>query len=140
MDHSEKDFLQAHSMKFLEAALRTDRQRPMPHADGHGRKAGDCGDTVGFFLTLQENRIDAVSYEINGCINTNACANAIIELVEGRSMDEAWGLNPEDVAAFLESLPPDHFHCAELAVGALYLALADAREKQKSPWKKLYAR
>jgi len=38
----------------------------------------------------------------------------------------------------LETLPPDHFHCAELAVGAFYLALAHLRDNQKSPWKKLY--
>jgi nitrogen fixation protein NifU and related proteins len=138
MDHSKEDILQTHSLKFLEAALRTDRQQPMGHCDGHGRKTGDCGDTVEFFLTLQGDRIDSISYEINGCINTNACANAIIDLVEGQPLDKAWGLNPEDVADYLESLPPDHFHCAELAVGALYLTLADAREKQRSPWKKLY--
>jgi nitrogen fixation protein NifU and related proteins len=139
MDHSKEDILQTHSMKFLESALRTDRQQPMGRCDGHGRKTGDCGDTVEFFVTLQEDRIDSISYEINGCINTNACANAIIDLVEGQPLDKAWGLDPEDVADYLESLPPDHFHCAELAVGALYLTLADAREKQKSPWKKLYS-
>jgi nitrogen fixation protein NifU and related proteins len=139
MDHSKEDILQSHSMKFLEAALRTDRQQPIERADGHGRKTGDCGDTVEFFLALREDRIDTITYEINGCINTNACANAVIDLLEGQSLDRAWGLNPEEVADYLESLPPDHFHCAELAVGALYLALADAGEKQRSPWKKLYS-
>jgi nitrogen fixation NifU-like protein len=138
MDHSEKDVLQAYTIKFLEAALRTDRQQSMRNADGHGGKTGDCGDTVEFFLMLKEDRIDTISYKLNGCINTNACANAVIDLLEGQSIDKAWGLDPEDVADYLESLPPDHFHCAELAVGALYLALADAREKIKAPWKKLY--
>jgi nitrogen fixation protein NifU and related proteins len=138
MDHSKENILQTHSLKFLEAALRTDRQETMRHADGHGHKKRDCGDTVEFFLALRENRITCISYELNGCINTNACANAVIDLVEGQSLDKAWGLTPENVAGYLESLPPDEFHCAELVVGALYLALADAREKQLSPWKKLY--
>jgi nitrogen fixation NifU-like protein len=138
MEHSKEEILQTHTIKFLESALRTDRQQSMRYADGHGRKTGDCGDTVEFFLTLQEDRIDSISYELNGCINTNACANAIIDLVEGQPLDKAWGLDPEDVADYLESLPPDHFHCAELTVGALYLTLADAREKQRFPWKKLY--
>ena len=138
MHDSKQDFWQTHSLKFLEMAFRSDRQEKLQHADGHGKKTGDCGDTVEFFLTLKHDRIVSISYTINGCINTNACANAIIELVEGRQMDEAWDLNPEDVSAYLESLPPDHFHCAELAIGALYLALADARDKQKSPWKKMY--
>jgi nitrogen fixation NifU-like protein len=129
---------QTHSMKFLESAFRSDRQEKLTHADGHGKKTGDCGDTIEFFLMISGNRIESLSYALNGCLNTNACANAIIDLLEGKSLTEAWELDPEDVANYLESLPEDHFHCAELAAGALYLALADARDKKKSPWKKLY--
>ena len=138
MHDSQDDIWQTHSLKFLEMAFRADRQEKLQHADGHGRKTGDCGDTVEFFLILKQDRIKSLSYAINGCINTNACANALIELVEGKTMDEAWEIDPEDVSDYLESLPEDHFHCAELAVGAFYLALADARDKQKSPWKKMY--
>jgi len=140
MDHSKKDVLQAYTIKFLEAALRTDRQQSIQNADGHGRKTRECGDTVEFFIALRDDRIDTISYGINGCINTNACANAVIDLLEGQTLDFAWRLNPEDVAEYLESLPPNELHCAELAVGALHLALADAREKLKAPWKKLYGR
>lgn len=129
---------QTHSMKFLESAFRSDRREKLTHADGHGKKTGDCGDTVEFFLMIRGDRIAFISYDLNGCLNTNACANAIINLVEGKSLAEAWELDPEEVANYLETLPEDHFHCAELATGALYLALADAREKEKSPWKKLY--
>ena len=138
MHDSQDDIWQTHSLKFLEMAFRADRQEKLQHADGHGCKTGDCGDTVEFFLILKQDRIESLSYAINGCINTNACANALIELVEGKTMDEAWEIDPEDVSDYLESLPEDHFHCAELAVGAFYLALADARDKQKSPWKKMY--
>lgn len=138
MPSSEADIWQTHSMKFLESAFRTDRREKLTHADGHGRQTGECGDTVEFFLMIQDNRLEHISYDIKGCINTNACTNAIIDLLEGKSLAEAWELDPEDVADYLETLPADHFHCAELATGALYLALADARDKQKSPWKKLY--
>lgn len=138
MNDSNESIWQTHSMKFLESAFRSDRQEKLTHADGHGKKTGDCGDTVEFFLMIGGDRIASISYAINGCLNTNACANAIIDLVEGKSLAEAWELDPEDVANYLESLPEDHFHCAELATGALYLALADARDKEKSPWKKLY--
>jgi nitrogen fixation NifU-like protein len=138
MHDNNEDFWQSHSMKFLEMAFRTDRQERLQHADGYGVKTGDCGDTIEFFLMLAGDRIEAISYAVSGCMFTNACANAVIELVQGESLDAAWELNPEDISDFLQSLPADHFHCAELAVGTLYLALADAREKQKSPWKKMY--
>jgi nitrogen fixation protein NifU and related proteins len=138
MDENNTEFWQSHSLVFLENAFRTDRQERLHQPDGYGRNQGDCGDTVEFFLQLDGERIKTLSYILNGCMNTNACANAVIALVEGKSTEKAWELKPETVADFLESLPPDHFHCAELAVGALYKALADSREKRQKPWKKLY--
>jgi len=139
--HSEKettDFWQDHSIAYLEMAFRTDRRERLEKPDGYAKKTGSCGDTIEFFLTLEGDTIDALSYDIDGCLNTNACCNAIIQLVEGKSVEAAWETTPEKVAGFLQSLPEDHFHCAELAVGALYLALANARETFQSPWKKAY--
>lgn len=138
MQHPDEDIWQTHSLKFLESAFRTDRREKVSCADGHGKKTGDCGDTIEFYLILDGDRLQSISYVMEGCLNTNACANAIIDLLTGKSITEAWELGPEDIAAYLESLPEAHLHCAELAAGALYLALADARDKRKSPWKKLY--
>jgi len=121
-------------------ALRTDRQETISQPDGYGKKAGDCRDTVEVFLIVRQNRIERISFRTDGCINTNACANTVVELVSGQTLEEAWEISPEEVAAYLETLPKDHFHCAELAVGALYLALADCRRLQKSPWQKAYRR
>lgn len=137
-DCAGEDLWQSHSEKFLNLAFRCDRQEVLLHPDGKGQKTGNCGDTIAFFLICHKDRIRRVAYNIHGCIHTNACANAIIELVEGRSIDQAWVIGPEDLVRYLETLPPDHFHCAELAIGAFYLALANLRDNQKSPWKKLY--
>ena len=95
MNESNNDFWQTHSRKFLELAFRCDRQETLYHPDGHGKKTGDCSDTVEFFLSLKGDRIETISYSINGCIHTNACANAIIDLTEGKTLREAWEINPE---------------------------------------------
>jgi nitrogen fixation NifU-like protein len=71
-------------------------------------------------------------------MNTNACANTVAELAEGRTVDDAWEITPDDVIAYLETLPPGNTHCAELAVGALYLALVNYKELIRQPWKKWY--
>ncbi len=84
-----------------------------------------------FFLTLRNELISNVSYEIDGCMNTNACANAVAEMVEGKPVEDAWDVTPEKLIVFLETLPPQNYHCAELAVGALYLALSDAVKKSR---------
>jgi nitrogen fixation protein NifU and related proteins len=132
------DLWQNHSLAFLEMAFRTDHRERLEKPDGYGKKTGDCGDTVEFFMNLDGDTISTLSYDINGCLNTNACCNAVVCLAAGRTLDAAWEIDPERVADFLESLPPDHFHCAELAVGAMYRTLADARENWRSPWKKMY--
>lgn len=123
------DFWQDHSLRYLEMAFRSDRRETVAEPDGLGSRTGDCGDTVTFFLTTRQGRIRSISFETNGCLNTNACANTVCELVEGKTLEEAWSLTPEDVAGYLETLPADHTHCAELAVGALYLALSDCRRR-----------
>ncbi len=133
------DFWQKHSLKFLEMAFRTDRHERVRHPDGYGRRTGECGDTVEMFISVRDNHIRSVSFIVNGCMNTNACANTVADMAEGKSRDEAWEISPETVAAYLETLPPDHIHCAELAVGALYLALSDCRDKCRNPWKKMYS-
>jgi len=132
------DFWQDHSIKFLEMAFKSDRMEPLAEPDGEGRHSGDCGDTVEISLKLRGNTIAQVAFQVQGCMNTIASANAVAELMEGRPIEEAWELTPERVIDFLETLPQGHYHCAELAVGALYRALADVCSKQQHPWKKMY--
>lgn len=138
MNKTITDFWQDHSKQYLEMAFSVDRREVVTNPDGYGKKTGDCGDTVEFFLSVKNDIIESVSFKLDGCINTNAAANAVAHLVERKSVEEAWEVKPEDVADFLESLPEENFHCAELAVGALYLALANYRELKKAPWKKAY--
>lgn len=121
------DFFSDHSIKFIEMALRTDRIERVEKPDGYGKRTGDCGDTVEFFINAEDNKITASSFLVNGCMNTIACCNTVAKLIQGRSIESAWKITPDKVDRFLETLPKDHYHCAELAVGALYLALSDLK-------------
>lgn len=138
MDEEVSDFRQSHSLKYLEMAFRTDKQEIIEHPDGYGKKTGDCGDTVEIYLIACDNIIEKASYYINGCMNTAACANTIVFMAENKTIDQAWEITPEAVAGYLETLPGDHFHCAGLAVGALYMALSNILELRRTRWKKAY--
>ena len=140
MSEPEFNFFQDHSRNYLEMALKTDKQELMESPDGYGKRTGVCGDTVEIYLNIRQKRVTAVSYQVNGCINTNACCNTVALMAEGKNVEAAWGITPEKIIGFLETLPSDHFHCAELAVGALYLALAKYQELDRNPWKKGYAK
>lgn len=125
------DFWQDHSDRFLEMAFSMERYERLTDPDGYGKNTGDCGDTVEFFLTVKDDRILYASFDIDGCMNTRACANTVAELTEGKTIADAWTTSPEDVINYLETLPTTSHHCAELAVGAFYQALTDFEKKRQ---------
>jgi nitrogen fixation NifU-like protein len=140
MEKKDFNFWKDHSIKYLEMAFRQEKRERLDHPDGYGKRSGDCGDTVEMFLQIRNRRVQSVSFNIEGCMNTNACCNTVAHLVEGKSVAEAWGITPENVVDYLQTLLPENYHCAELAVGALYLALSDYQKNQRDPWKKPYQR
>lgn len=128
------------SAHYLEMATRTDKRRKIIDPDGYGKRTGECGDSVEMFLIVRKNIIHSVSFITDGCINTHACANCVAFLAEGKSILEAWEITPEKVIDFLETLPEENIHCAELAAGAFYLALVNFQEVKHAPWKRLYGK
>ena len=129
-----------YSPRYLEMATQMDKRRIIKDPNGYGKRTGECGDTVEIFLIVQKNRIHSVSFITNGCINTHACANCVAFLSEGKSIAKAWEITPEKVINFLETLPEENTHCAELAMGAFYLALVNFQEFKHAPWKRLYGK
>lgn len=127
-----------HSQQFLKMAFGCDRHGRIENPDGYGKHNGGCGETVEFFLTVRSGQIQSISIATDGCLNTNACANAVAQISEGKTIESAWRITPAEVIAFLETLPEAENHCAELAVTALFRALTHYREIQRSSWKKPY--
>jgi nitrogen fixation protein NifU and related proteins len=129
---------QQHSERFIDMASRTSRLGILQNPDGYGKRVGDCGDTIELYLSVRGGRIQMVTFQIQGCLNTNACANTLAYLVEGRSVADSWQVTPENLVDYLETLPPDHIHCAELVVGAFYHALNAFSSTRHEPWQKAY--
>ena len=129
------DFWQDHSLHYLEMAHATDRIERLESFDGYGSRTGDCGDTIEIFLTVKDKRIHRVSFIADGCMNTRACANTVARMAEGHKLKKAWSITSGAVVHYLKTLPADDTHCAELAVGALYLALSDYERKTGKPIK-----
>jgi nitrogen fixation NifU-like protein len=132
MNNYKSEFIKNHSLNYLEMALRTDRIERIENPDGYGKKIGDCGDTIEFFLLCHKSILKSVCFYTRGCLNTNACCNVVAEFAQGKTIDEAWEILPGHVIEYLETLPHDHSHCAQLAVGTLYLALTNICSKKSS--------
>jgi len=138
METTKHPTYQEHSENFQEMVSRVERYGELEKPDGYGKRSGDCGDTIEIYLSVQAGQIRMVTFRVEGCANTVACGNTVSWLMEGRPLTEGWRLTPENVSDFLETLSADHFHCAELAVGAFYNALANYNRRQREQWKKDY--
>ncbi|WP_163337004.1 iron-sulfur cluster assembly scaffold protein [Desulfopila sp. IMCC35008] len=125
--------MQDHSDTFKVMVANLERFRRVDVPDGYGIKKGDCGDIVEIYLRIDADVVKEVSFQVAGCLNTFACANAVSYLAEGKEVGDCWQISPELIVAVLESLPDDHHHCAELAVGTFYLALNNYNRKQSVP-------
>ncbi len=123
------DPLQEHSRRFLEMAFSSEKYGIPTNHHGYGKRTGECGDTIEMFITMQNSQIESVSYCCEGCINTRACGSTVACMAEGKSIESAWEITPETVIAYLETLPAEESHCAELAVGAFYLALNNLKRR-----------
>lgn len=73
------------------------------------------------YFSVRDGRLDLLTSQIAGCLNTFACAKTLSYLAEGKTVANCWKITPEDIIEFLETLPEDHHHCAELAVGTFTL-------------------
>ncbi len=117
------NFWNDHSLEFLEMSLKRDFQERIENPDGYGKKQRECGDTIEFFITVKDNRLKTISYDIAGCIYTHACANAIIKFAENRSIENALKIKNGDIIKYLKTLPEHEHHCVDLALGAFNMAL-----------------
>ena len=80
---------------------------------------GPCGDTMKFFLKINNNLIEKANFITDGCGASIATASQTTILIEGKSLNYVENLKPEDIDKALKGLPEDHKHCTELALRTL---------------------
>jgi nitrogen fixation protein NifU and related proteins len=118
------------SEKALRAALYPAHLGKMDQPDGYSNVQGYCGDLMTFYLRVVNSRVQEVMFTTNGCDATVASGETLAGLVAGRSLEEAERMTPEQLLDALEGLPPNHVHCADLAVSTLQNAVRDYRTRQ----------
>ncbi|MFX1314825.1 MAG: iron-sulfur cluster assembly scaffold protein [Promethearchaeota archaeon] len=80
---------------------------------------GPCGDTMQFFLKINNNVIEKANFITDGCGASIATASQVTLLIKGRPLNYIKKLKPKDIDMALKGLPEDHKHCTELAVRTL---------------------
>jgi nitrogen fixation NifU-like protein len=92
---------------------------------------GPCGDIIELYLKIDKTCIikDGKFYYL-GCPGSAASASVMIELVKGKTIDEAKKITEKDVLNALGGLPKAKLDCPTLAIKTLRKAIAEY-EKMK---------
>jgi len=103
---------------------------PLENADGQARLSGSCGDTMEFWLTVSDGRVDKVTFFTDGCGPSLASGSMAACLAEGKAIEEVMDLTQKDILEALGGLPPEVEHCALLAAESLKGACEDYWKRQ----------
>ena len=86
---------------------------------------GPCGDSMEFYLVIEDKKITDIKYYTDGCGATRACAAMVAHLAYGKTVKDALAISAKEVIKKLKGLPENHLHCSILSVSTLYRAIAD---------------
>ena len=116
-----------------QASERFERPRnygPLDRFDGHARITGPCGDTMEFWLCMNEGRIAEASFTTTGCGPSRAAGSMATELAIGKPPTEAAQIEQAGILAALGGLPKESEHCALLASNTLRAAIGDLQRRK----------
>lgn len=87
----------------------------------------DCGDMLRVWVKFKDENgrkvIDKASFQSFGCETAIAAASLAMELIRGKTPEEALRMRGGEFAKDLGPLPPTKVHCTQLVEGALRSAL-----------------
>ena len=96
------------------------------NADIISEKIGSCGDIMKVYIKIDDNKlINDVRYEITGCAGAISAAMAAVDLVKGKTIDDALKMNDGDIFKVLENIPEKKHHCIQLAVKTMHKGLKE---------------
>ncbi|MBM3157099.1 MAG: Fe-S cluster assembly scaffold protein NifU [Chloroflexi bacterium] len=105
--------------------------------DGVGEEGNPvCGDMMTFYIKVKDNRLEDVKFKTFGCGAAIAVSSMVSEMAMGKTLEEALKITPAAVAAQLEGLPKNKYHCSNLGAQALHKAIEDYRSKKTQGEKK----
>ena len=89
-----------------------------------------CGDVMKLQLKLDENeRIIDVKFKTYGCGSAIASSTMFVEMLKGRTIEEAKEIKDKEIAQALD-LPPIKYHCSVLAEATIKEAIEDWENKK----------
>lgn len=88
-----------------------------------------CGDVLEVSAVVREGLVEAIRFRAKGCVPAMACASAMCELAQGKTVSEVAEISKRDVLAAVGGVPAASDHAAQLAVDAVRALVVRVEKK-----------
>lgn len=92
--------------------------------------APSCGDVMKLDIKMDGDTIEDVKFKTYGCGSAIASSTLFVDMLKGRTIEDAKKIKDKDIAKALE-LPPIKLHCSVLAEASIKKAVEDWENKKR---------